>query len=262
MKANYHTHTVRCNHAVGEEREYIEAAVQSGLNVLGFSDHTPQPYPNKNYFQNRMGMEQLEDYVTTILKLKAEYQSDIEIYLGLEVEYYPAFFEQLMKTINQYPFEYLLLAQHTLGNGELWERYGGTRADADNPARLKRYCDQVIEGMEMGCFTYLAHPDLICFTGDIKIYDTQIRRLCRKAKVLRIPLEINFLGLSENRNYPREDFWKIAGEEDCDVVFGVDAHSPEAFSYDETLEKAQMLVEKYHLRLLERVMLRKPGEGK
>ncbi len=41
--ANYHTHTKRCRHAVGEDREYVEAAIEAGLKVLGFSDHTPIP---------------------------------------------------------------------------------------------------------------------------------------------------------------------------------------------------------------------------
>ena len=30
MKANYHTHTVRCRHAVGDEHEYIENAIAAG----------------------------------------------------------------------------------------------------------------------------------------------------------------------------------------------------------------------------------------
>ena len=41
MYANYHTHTVRCNHARGSEREYIETAIARGMQVLGFSDHVP-----------------------------------------------------------------------------------------------------------------------------------------------------------------------------------------------------------------------------
>ena len=30
LKANYHTHTYRCQHAYGSEREYIEAAIRMG----------------------------------------------------------------------------------------------------------------------------------------------------------------------------------------------------------------------------------------
>ena len=42
MIANYHTHTWRCRHADGTEREYVETAIEAGFKILGFSDHTPQ----------------------------------------------------------------------------------------------------------------------------------------------------------------------------------------------------------------------------
>ena len=46
MIANYHTHTYRCGHAVGEDRQYVETAIERGLKVLGFSDHVPMPFPD------------------------------------------------------------------------------------------------------------------------------------------------------------------------------------------------------------------------
>ena len=45
MIANYHTHTWRCRHADGTEREYVERAIEGGLKILGFSDHSPYPFP-------------------------------------------------------------------------------------------------------------------------------------------------------------------------------------------------------------------------
>ena len=45
MRANYHAHTWRCSHAKGTERDYVEAALDRGLEILGFSDHTPYPFP-------------------------------------------------------------------------------------------------------------------------------------------------------------------------------------------------------------------------
>ena len=38
MLHNYHTHTFRNHHAVGTEREYIEAAIAGGYQTLGFSE--------------------------------------------------------------------------------------------------------------------------------------------------------------------------------------------------------------------------------
>ena len=31
LKANYHTHTTRCQHAYNTEREYIETAIEMGI---------------------------------------------------------------------------------------------------------------------------------------------------------------------------------------------------------------------------------------
>lgn len=255
MKVNYHSHTARCHHATGTEREYIEAAIASGLEVLGFSDHTPYPFKDGYVSRMRMGMDELEDYVNTVLRLRDEYRNDIEIHLGLEVEYYPAVFSDLIKAAADYPIEYFLLAQHYLGN-EHNDIYSG--AVTEDPSTLIRYCKHLKEAMDTGCFTYLAHPDLIRFIGDPAIYDTHMRRLCREANAHRLPLEINFLGLHENRHYPNEAFWKIAGEEGCDAIFGIDAHRVSAFNDPEALRKAHALVDKYGLHLLENVPLRKP----
>ena len=63
MTANYHTHTVRCGHAEGTEREYIEQALARGLEELGFSDHSPQVFDGGYVSSFRMLPEQLEDYV-------------------------------------------------------------------------------------------------------------------------------------------------------------------------------------------------------
>lgn len=69
-KCNFHSHTVRCQHAVGEEREYVEEAIKEGFEVIGFSDHSPYLFKNGYVSRIRMTMSQLEDYVKTIETLK------------------------------------------------------------------------------------------------------------------------------------------------------------------------------------------------
>ena len=54
FRANYHTHTPRCRHAGGSEREYIENAIAAGMTTLGFSDHTPYFFEGKYYSSFRM----------------------------------------------------------------------------------------------------------------------------------------------------------------------------------------------------------------
>ena len=255
MIANYHTHTPRCHHAVGEEREYIERAIESGLTILGFSDHTPVPFAEGYVSGIRMLPSELEDYVDTVLALKEEYKRDIEIHVGLEVEYYPRYVEAMQDMIAPYPIEYFLLGQHFAGNeaGEVY--YGSVTRD---PEILLAYCRQVTEGLESGLFTYLAHPDLINFVGNEDLYRTRMLLLCKKARELQIPLEINLLGLSTGRHYPNELFWKIAGEAGCDAVLGADAHRPGAVYNEEAERAGRALAERYGLHLLETVPLVSP----
>ena len=80
---------------------------------------------------------------------------------------------------------------------------------------LKRYVAQTADGMQTGMFTYLAHPDLMYFTGSDRDYRDQMRILAREAKSCNMPLEINLMGKWANRNYPDIRFWELAAEEGC-----------------------------------------------
>ena len=84
---NYHTHTTRCGHAVGTEREYVEAAIAAGFTTLGFADHVPYPYMKDDYYSNyRMKPEQTDDYVSTISALKEEYKTGADTHTPEEMQ--------------------------------------------------------------------------------------------------------------------------------------------------------------------------------
>ena len=87
MKANYHTHTWRCNHAEPDERAYVQAALDTGLKVLGFSDHSPYPFDDGYCSGFRMRCDQTAEYIRTIAALRDEYRGDIDIHIGFEAEY-------------------------------------------------------------------------------------------------------------------------------------------------------------------------------
>lgn len=225
MIANYHTHTRRCHHADGSEREYVENALKAGLEILGFSDHAPYVYPRGYVSFYKMTPSQLEDYVDTILSLRREYAGQIEILLGLEAEYYPALWEDFLRLLEPYPIDYLLLGQHFLDNEYENGEYCG--APGYSERRLHRYCAQCMEGLETGRFLYFAHPDLCWFRGPDSIYIREMTQLCRFCREKDIPLEMNLLGIRESRNYPRKLFWQIAAEEGNKAILGSDAHRPE-----------------------------------
>ena len=254
MIANYHTHTPRCRHADGTEEAYVQAAIAGGLEILGFSDHTPYWFPDGYYTHMRMYPHQLPEYCDTVRQLQKKYVDQIQLHLGLEVEYYPAFFKDLLPRLRDQGIEYMILGQHWPGN-EMNEPYCGRATGREED--LARYCNQVREAMETGLFTYLAHPDLLYYTGDDKTYEFHMRRLCKAAKSCNMPLEINLWGLQCGKNYPDTRFWRVAAEEGNTVVIGADAHEAWAVDNREKEAIAMEIVKQFDLPLLKTVELRK-----
>jgi len=255
MYANYHTHTYLCRHASGTPREYVENAIYSGIKVLGFSDHVPYPF-SKNGYESlfRMHLNDIDTYYTEISQLRDEYKDKIKIYIGYEAEYYPDEFLKMLEHINKYECDYLILGQHCLNN-----EYDGKPANQptqDNELLIS-YVDQVITAIGTGKFTYIAHPDIINYRGCEKIYQQEMARLCTAAKKLNIPLEINLLGLSENRHYPYDVFWKLVRDVGNDIILGFDAHSPIANGNIEIETAGLKYASKFGLKPLKTVELRK-----
>jgi len=254
MLANYHTHTYRCRHAVGEEREYVENALKRGLKIFGFSDHTPQWFGIDGYYTHmRMYPDQLSEYCSVVRKLQEEYAGQLQIPLGLEVEFYPDIFGELLPRIRDEGVEYMLLGQHWPGN-EYGEPYVG-RPTADEQL-LRRYCYQVMQALDTGLFTYVAHPDVIHFVGDAQVYRRYMRPLLQMAKQTDTPVEINLLGIQNNKHYPNPILWEMAAEERCQVILGMDAHDPASVLEPQYEQKALELVKTYDLDLIHTVPLR------
>ena len=252
MIANYHTHTPRCRHAVGREEEYIQSAISGGMEILGFADHSPYWFTGAGdyYSTFRMYPEELPQYVRILRELRDKYAGQLRLHIGVEAEYYPRYFEELKARLRDEGVEYMLLGQHFPGN-EIGEIHNSKPTEEEKV--LSRFCDQLIEAIQTGAFTYIAHPDVLNFVGEDAVYRRHMARLCREAKSCGIPVEINFLGIREGRYYPNDRFWQVAGEEGCKVIFGADAHSPDVVTDMATEEKALAMVKKYGLDLIQQV---------
>ena len=235
MIANYHTHSYRCNHASGEDEEYVQSALEAGVEILGFSDHTPYFFPGDHYSRFRMRPELFPDYCQSVNALKADYKGKVEIHLGVEAEYYPNLFPKLLSFLQDSGVEYLLLGQHHIRN-EVDGVYSGHVTFHEDV--LKTYCYQTMDAMNTGLFTYFAHPDLLHYLGDRAKYQAYMRPVVKEAKNCNVPLEMNLLGIREDRHYPNPAFWELVAEENAPVVLGVDAHDPANFAHSLAEEKA------------------------
>ncbi len=248
MNYNYHTHTVLCTHASGTVEEYIERAIQNGIEYMGFSDHIPYIRPDGKESYYRVPVNKGQFYCDEIKGLRKKYRSKIELSAGFETEYYEDYFDNMLKSAIEYGAEYLILGQHFTEP----EIHGARHSvdETDNPEDLRVYVKSVVEAMKKKVFTYVAHPDIVNFIGDEEIYKEEMRKICIISREFNVPLEINFLGIRGKRNYPNELFWQVAGEEKSPVTFGFDAHTAEDAYDGKSLLVARGMVEKYNLNYI------------
>ncbi len=254
MIANYHTHTFRCKHAKGQDEEYILRAIEGGLKILGFSDHAPVNCVEGYNGWWRVQPEDAEEYIESLKALREKYKDKIKIYIGFEMEYYPELFDKMYSYVKSLGAEYIILGEHYIGSE--WDGSIHSNREGHTEEDLIKYTDLLIEGMKTGKYLYVAHPDMFRFDGDDEFYAKESERLCRAAKELDVPLELNMLGIFDNRNYPNEKFLKVAGKIGCKMIFGFDAHEPYRAYDDKSLAKAQELVKKYNINLIDKIEIK------
>lgn len=255
MDYNYHTHTFRCSHADGTAEEYIKNAIEGGIKYMGFSDHIPFVRSDGLESWYRIPFSEGKEYCLELAELKEKYKDKIKLSIGFEMEFYEPHFSKMLNDAISFGAEYLILGQHFLTEDLPGSFHSTTGTDSED--YLEQYVSAVIDAINTDVFTYVAHPDIFLFTGDNAIYQKQMKKICVASRDRNVPLEINFLGIRDKRNYPFESFWKIAGEEGCPVTFGFDAHQPIAARDHASFLRAMDFVQQFQLNYIGKPNLRK-----
>ncbi len=254
----YHTHTSRCGHAYGTDEEYVLKAIENGFKVIGFSDHIFLPGITQVGMRGEYFL--LDEYLNSIKSLKEKYKDKIEIKIGFEAEYIPAFENYYRSLLDNNIVQYLLLGQHIYleDGGPQWYFFNG-----GNKEQITRYANDLIKGIETKIFLYVCHPD--AFMHSRPIWDDFAKdisyKICRAAKENDIPLELN-LGASRWTpfkmvdgvmcyGYPYLKFWQIAKELGVKVTIGIDAHAPNDFDV-KTIGYIYDIIEKLDLNVINR----------
>lgn len=257
MRTNYHTHTTRCQHAYGEDEDFVRSAIKGGFQILGFSDHTPWKYRTDYVSHIRMLPDELSGYVESIRSLREKYRDQIEIKIGLECEYFPDYIPWLKEQVKKYQLDYLIFGNHFYHTDEKFPYFGRNSHTHD---MLDLYEESAIEGMESGLFAYLAHPDLfmLSFPEWDSHCTTISRHICRAAARLHIPLEYNISYMSYNErhgttSFPCPNFWHIAANEGCTAIVGVDAHVNQYLEETKYYDRAVRELEELKIKRIERL---------
>lgn len=244
LERNFHTHTQRCGHAVGTDEEYVQAAIQGGIKILGFSDHAPYIEPNPT---ERMDITLAEDYFNSVENLKEKYKDQIEIHLGMEVECYQSEWNTLKEWRQR--TEYCILGQHELSfNGK--SSYALT-----TPQDLEKYTDQLEYACKHALCDYIAHPDVCLWS--YPVMDESVRQIAARIADIAVqydmPLELNCgsgvkKGMTEYQDgyryaYPTRMFFEEFAKKNCTIIIGLDIHDPKLFLTDLYLDRARSVIE-------------------
>ncbi len=249
MDYNFHTHTYLCSHATGTPEEYVLYAIKNGIKYMGFSDHMPLKFSDGSESNFRVSTEKSKIYYDEISRLKEKYKQEIDIKIGFEMEYYEDMFDEMLQNAISYGAEYLILGQHYTKAENHPDAVFSYSPHTDY-GYLKQYVECVVNAIKTGAFSYIGHPDFFNFIGGVSVYKKEMRKICEASARYAVPLEINFLGIRDNRIYPNEAFWEEAGRTKAPVTFGLDAHSADR-AYDiNSLKRAKELVEKFDLNYI------------
>lgn len=248
IRVDLHNHTTLCNHAEGTTEEYVQRAIELGIDVYGFSDHAPMPFDPKY----RMDISKKESYEKEILAIKEKYKNDIEILLAYEVDFMQDNSLMLDEILNA-NVDYLIGSIHFLQekNNDLWgfdnPEFIGKYKEKNIDDIWKDYFDAIEEMAKFGKFDIVGHLDLIKVfkylpKKDIKILALDALKAIKKSNMV---LEINAAGLRKpiNQPYPSKELLELAFELDIDITFSSDAHAVEqiGFMYDEVTSLAKKI---------------------
>jgi len=232
MRIDIHNHTTRCNHAEGTVDEYIQKAIELGIDIYGFSEHAPMDF-DPHY---RLAFEEMQAYTDDILSAKERYKNDINILFGYEVDYLPGHMDD--RVLNA-KVDYLIGSVHFI---DKWS--------FDNPEFIAGWKNKDIDEIwqayfeateamaKTGKFDIVGHLDLIKVFKFMPKKD--IRSLAKNSlqaiKKSNMVLEVNTAGLRKpiGELYPSRELLEEAYALDIPITFSSDAHSVEqiGFGYD------------------------------
>ncbi len=225
MRIDLHNHTTRCNHATGTIDEYIQRAIDIGIDIYGFSEHAPMDF-DKKY---RLPLSDMQAYENDVLQAKEKYKGKIEIRLGYEVDWLPGYMQPEVLNAN---VDYLIGSVHFI---DKWSfdnpEFIGEWNDRDIDEVWRAYFEATEEMVQSNHFDIVGHLDLIKVfkympKANIKDLAANLMYTIKKSGMA---IEINAAGLRKpiQEIYPSGQLLEIAYSLGIPITFSSDAHSVE-----------------------------------
>ena len=225
MRIDLHSHTTLCNHAEGSVDDFVEKAIENGIDIFAFSDHAPMDF-DPTY---RMSFEEMALYKKWVMDAKQKYADKIEILFGYEVDYLPGHMDERVLKAD---VDFLIGSVHFINkwgfdNPEFIGRY----EHEDIDVIWQKYFDLIEAMAKTKLFDIAGHIDLIKvfkFMPKKDILEMAMPAL-EAIKEADMVLELNVAGYRKpcEEPYPSPQLLQAAFDLGIPITFGSDAHNPE-----------------------------------
>lgn len=218
-----HMHTPLCKHAWGEPEEYAEQGLRAGLKGIIFTCHCPMP--NGFWPTVRMDESEFDTYVSMVARTTEKYKGKLDVWLGLESEYFPGYEKYIEELHQRADFHFILGSVHWQAKEYLQKFETGTIEGF-----RRTYFNHLADSAESGLYDCLGHPDLVknyhpdswCFP----ILKDHVARCLDRIAATGVAMELNTSGL--NKSYaemnPGNEMLGMMAERKIPIVVGSDAH--------------------------------------
>lgn len=170
MSANLTTYHSHCNYCDGRASaaEFAEAALSAGFSAYGFSSHAPLPFDT----QWTLKADRVNDYLTEIAALKEIYKGRIELYVGMEIDYFDDERNPANAYFQAFPLDYRIGSIHLIRTSDdviididtTPEKFAAlleNRFHGDLKDLVTRYFDTSMRMVELGGFDFVGHCDKV-----------------------------------------------------------------------------------------------------
>lgn len=241
---NFHGHTHYCD-GKGRAEEYAEAAIAQRMPAYGYSSHAAIPYE----VAWPMKESDAEKYVAEVRKAKEQYADQIQIYLGLEVDYIPGVAGPGHERIRKLGLDYTVGSVHFVDffpNGHPWEIDGkhvlfleGLQQifDGDIQKAIERYYALIRQMVVEDPPDIVGHLDKIkmqseegdLFSEEAAWYRDAVEETLQVIQKKGLITEVNTRGIYKKKTtdtYPSSWILERMRALDMPIMLNSDAHHP------------------------------------
>jgi len=210
--------------------QMVQAARQKGLRVLGLSEHVFQMEETRSALQHLKPEGPLLTFNTYIEDVHtAASQSNIDVRLGLEVDFIPGRNELIHAFIQEYNWDFLIGSVHEINGMQFEANHKWNREEGE--ALWLRYFE-LLRGVVMsGHFSLVSHPVRMRVNNPYlpSTFDEELEQLAAEATRNDVALEINGYDMLHYHSLVRR-LAKACILHRTPISVGSDAHNPKGIA--------------------------------